>query len=120
MREKVFYLVKSLAKVSLSLIAVPLWFIKIFKGVGYLPNQNGDVLKVVYRHSMFENMRDGFSPFLAYASIFLLVFSAVFNIVAIKFPQIKKINFIANSIFFASIFFFFILLICAKSVARGY
>lgn len=120
MRENIFYSVKSLAKVLLSLIAIPLWFIKILKSVGYLPNQNGDVLKVVYWHSMFENMRDGFSPFWAFVSIFLLVFSAVFNIVAIKFPQSKKINVVANSIFFASIFFFLILLVCAKYVERGY
>ena len=63
MKNKIFNIVE----IILSAITFPLWFIKMFVGIGHLPNQEtGEIVEVVFRHSMYENICDGAHPFLAY------------------------------------------------------
>ena len=56
----------SIVEIVLSVITFPLWFIKIFVGIGHLPDkETGEIVEVVFRHSMYENICDGAHPLLA-------------------------------------------------------
>ncbi|MBE6897197.1 MAG: hypothetical protein E7477_08915 [Ruminococcaceae bacterium] len=117
MKKTVFCIVKIL----LSAATIPLWFVKIFKGVGHLPDKvTGEIVEVIFRHSMFENMRDGFNSIPAYASMAVAIAAVVLNIIALKYPDSKKIQTIGNIIFGATIGLFLIMLLLASSVGRGY
>ena len=109
----------NIAKITLSAVTFPLWFIKIFIGIGYLPSKDGEPLKVVFRHSMYENICDGASPFLVYLAMTTAISAIVLNIVSLKIRS-KKLQTIGNIIFGAAIGLFLILMLYASTVARGY
>lgn len=110
-----------IGKILLSVATIPLWFVKIFKGVGHLPDQEtGEIVEVIFRHSMFENMRDGFHSIPAYVSMAVAVAAVVLNIIAFKYPDSKKIQTIGNIVFGVVIGLFLIMLLLASSVGRGY
>lgn len=56
-------------KILLSAATFPLWFVKMFTDVGHFPDrETGEIVKVVFRYSMYENICVGFSPVLACAA----------------------------------------------------
>lgn len=121
MRKAVF----SISKAILSMATIPLWFIKLFVGVGHLPNQEtGEIVEVIFRHSMLENIYDISAPIVSASiitiSIIASLFSAALNFIAVKYPSNAKIHQYASIIFGASAGLFIILLIAASTVARGY
>jgi len=69
---------------------------------------------------MFENMRDGFNSIPTYVSIAFAVAAIISNIIALKYPDSKKIQMIGNIMFGAAIGLFLIMLLLASSVGRGY
>ena len=109
-----------ISKILLSAATIPLWFAKIFTGVGHLPDETGEIVEVIFRHSMFENMSDGFHSIFAYVSMAIAVAAVVLNIIALKYPESKKIRTIGNISFGATIGLFLIMLLLASSVGRGY
>lgn len=109
-----------LSKMILSLVQIPLWFIKLFHDVGHLPNADtGEIDEVHFYHSMFENISDLDCSFFLYISIGLVVLSVSLTIVSI-IKNNKKINLSSNMILIISIVSFIIFLIMASTVARGY
>ena len=47
----------TISKMILSVATIPLWFVKMFIGVGHLPDQTtGEIVEVIFRHSMLENV----------------------------------------------------------------
>ena len=48
--------VLDVGKIALSVITLPLWFIKMFVDVGHLPDPSGAVHEVIFRYSMLENV----------------------------------------------------------------
>lgn len=111
----------SVSKIILSVAAIPLWFVKMFVGVGHLPDQaTGEVVEVIFRHSMLENIGALANPILAYIAMAIAVVSAVINAIALKYSDSKRIKIAANVIFGVAMGLFLILMLLASTVARGY
>ena len=111
----------SISKIVLSIATIPLWFVKMFVGVGHLPDQaTGEIVEVIFRHSMLENVGDLAHPILAYIAMAIAVVSAVINVIALKYSDNKKIKITANVTFGVAIVLFLILMLLASTVARGY
>ena len=106
-------------KIILLALTFPLWFIKMFVGIGHLPNQAGEIVEVVFRHSMYENICDGAHPFLAYMSMAITISAISMNVVNLKLNN-KKLRTISNIIFWVAIGLFVVLLLYASSLGRGY
>ena len=106
-------------KIILLAITLPLWFVKMFVGSGHLPNQVGEIVEVVFRHSMYENICDGVHPLLAYISMAITISATVMNVVNLKLNK-KKLQMFSNIIFWVAIGLFAILLLYASSLGRGY
>ena len=115
MKNKVWNIVK----IILLSILFPFLFIKIFVGIGHLPNQDGDIVEVVFRHSMFENICDGAYPFLAYAVMAAMIFAIALNVANLKVSNVK-LKIVSDIVFGISIGSFFVLLLYASTVTRGY
>ena len=109
----------NVVKMILSAITLPLWFIKMFVGIGHLPNQAGEIVEVVFRHSMYENICDGVHPFLAYISMATIISAIALNVVNLKINS-EKSQVIGNIIFGVAIGLFILLLLYASTVNRGY
>lgn len=110
----------NIVEIVLSAITFPLWFIKMFIGIGHLPNQEtGEIVEVVFRHSMYENICDVSHPVLAYIAMAIIIASIVLNVVNLKLSN-KKLQTISNIVFGVAIGLFIILLLYASTVARGY
>ena len=117
MKKTAFCIGKSL----LSVVTLPLWFAQGFVGVGYLPDQStGELVEVIFRHSMFENICDAAHPVLPYMAMAIALASAVANALVLKLPNSKKMSTVADLIFVGAIGSFLILLLFASTVARGY
>ena len=111
----------SISKVILSVATIPLWLVKIFVGVGHLPDKaTGEIVKVIFRHSMFENVGDLIHPILAYIAIAIAVVSVVMNSIALKAHDSKGVKATANAVFWVTIGSFLIVLLLGSTVARGY
>lgn len=115
MKNKVFCIVKSF----LSAVTVPLWFVKMFKGVGHLPDASGEIHKVIFRHSMFENICDGFSPAPFWIFVVFALVSVILNLLVLKTTK-NKLSLLANITFGVTMGVFIILQLLASTVARGY
>jgi len=110
----------SICKIVLSVVTIPLWFVKMFSTVGYLPNQDGSkFLKVVFRHSMYENIGDLTDSIIIYFAMATAVFSAIMNVFTLKFHNKKAINIISNVSFIVALVLFLILCLLASTVFRG-
>ena len=110
----------SIVEIVLSVITFPLWFIKIFVGIGHLPDkETGEIVEVVFRHSMYENICDGAHPLLAYITMVTIISAIALNIVNLKLSN-KKLQTINNILFGVGIGLFIVLLLCASTVSRGY
>ena len=117
MKKRIF----SISKIVLSLATIPLWFVKMFVGVGHLLDQATDeIIEVIFRHSMLENVGALAHPILAYIAMAIAVVSAVINVIALKYSDNKKIKITANVTFGVAIVLFLILMLLASTVARGY
>ena len=116
MKKRIF----SISKIVLSLATIPLWFVEMFIGVGHLPNQAGEIVEVIFRHSMLENVGDLVHPILAYISMAIAIVSAVINAIALKSPDSKGIKITANVAFGVAIGLFLILMLLASTVSRCY
>ncbi len=111
----------SISKIILSVATIPLWFVKMFVGVGHLPDQaTGEIVEVIFRHSMLENVGDLAHPILAYIAMAIAVASALINAITLKSPDSKGIKITANVAFGVAIGLFLILMLLASTVARGY
>ena len=109
-----------ISKITLSLVQIPLWFIKLFHGVGHMPNvDTGKIEEVHFYHTMYENISDLGYSFLIYTSMALIILSVFFAIVSF-IKNNKKINTVSNIISTISILSFVIFLILASTVSRGY
>ena len=109
-----------ISKILLSIATIPLWFVKMFASVGHLPNQNGEIVEVVFRHSMFENIGDIGGSIFVYIAIISALLSVVINTFGFLFPKNKTVRVGANIAFVFAIGLFLMLLLVASSVARGY
>ena len=115
MKNKIFNIIK----IVLSATTFPLWFIKMFVGIGHLPNQEGEIIEVIFRHSMYENICDGIHPIIAYTAMAAISVSIVLNILNLKSSN-TRLQTISNVVFGAATVIFIILLLYASSVGRGY
>ena len=117
MKRKVFNIIK----IIFSLVTIPLIFVKIFVGIGHLPDRNtGEIVKTYFYHSIFENISDLVSPIFAYATIALAIVSASVNVIAVLRRNDKKISVISNIAFIVVMVAFIGLALVASTVARGY
>ena len=111
----------TISKMILSVATIPLWFVKMFIRVGHLPDQTtGEIVEVIFRHSMLENVGDLTHPILAYIVMALAAVSAFINAISLKYSDSKKIKIISNVTFGVAMGFFLILMLLASTVARGY
>ena len=108
-----------IAEIFLSAVTFPLWFVKILVGIGHLPNQSGEIVEVVFRHSIYENICDGAHPFLAYMAMAILSSSIILNLVNLKLKN-KKLQLIGNIVFGVAMGLFLILALYASTIGRGY
>ena len=109
-----------ISKITLSLVQISLWFIKLFHVVGHMPNvDTGKIEEVHFYHTMYENISDLGYSFLIYTSMALIILSVFFAIVSF-IKNNKKINSVSNIISTISILSFVIFLILASTVSRGY
>lgn len=114
-------IISSISKIVLSIATIPLWFLKMFVGVGHFPDQaTGEIVEVVFRHTMLENVGDWAHPIFAYIAMAIAVVSAAINAIAVKYSDSKRIKIAANVVFGVAIGLFLILLLLASTVARGY
>ena len=114
-------LIISISRIVLSSATIPLWFVKMFVGVGHLPDQaTGEIVKVIFRHSMFENVGDLVHPILAYIAMAIAVVSVIMSSIALKSPDNKGVKATANVAFWVAIGLFLILLLLGSTVSRGY
>ena len=105
----------------LSAATIPMWFIEIFEGVGHLPDQNtGEIVRVTFYHSMLENVSDALHPLWAYVAIAFALVSALVNTAALMRPHNNVTEKVSNIVFGVAMTFFFLLLLSALTVARGY
>lgn len=110
----------NIAEIAMSIITFPLWFIKTFVGIGHLPNQEtGEIVEVVFHHSMYENISDVSHPVLAYIAMATISASIVLNVINLKLSN-KKLRTTSNIVFGVAIGLFIILLLYASTVDRGY
>ena len=108
------------SKIVLSLVQIPFWFIKLFHGVGHMPNvDTGKIEEVHFYHTMYENISDLECSFLFIISTVSVVFSVVLAILTL-IKNNKKISLVSNVISIISVVLFIVLLIMASTVARGY
>ena len=111
----------SISNIALSVLTLPLWFVKMFAYIGHLPDQaTGEIIRVIFRHSMLENVEDLTHPVLPYVAMAIAVFSAVTNAMILRYPNNKAIKVTANIAFGISMGLFLSLLLLASTVARGY
>ena len=111
-----------IGQLVLSVALIPLWFVKIFHGVGHLPSREdpGTIVQVDFYHSMIENMRDeGLMP-LAVLSLVLLSCAAVLAALCLKWSQGKRLGRVSLVVFLAAVLLFLLCLLLASSVGRGY
>lgn len=107
-------------KIILLLVQIPLWFVNLFYGVGYMPNiDTGKIEEVFFYHTMYENISDLGYSFLFYISIVLVTLSFTLTIINL-IKDNKIINQVSNVISIVSITLFIILLVIASTVSRGY
>ena len=115
--KKIFF---GIAKIILSAIKIPLWFIELFLDIGYLPDRNVNVHKAVFTHSMFENISDLTNPAIAYIAValsaMLALASVIANVVAIKVSDNKKLRLISDIIFIVDVAFFLVLLLLRQQL----
>ncbi len=109
----------NIVKILLLVLTFPLWFVKIFVSVGYLPSQTGEPLKVIAHHNMYENVCDGENPFLVYIAMTITILAIALNIINIKIGN-KKLQTLCNVVFGLAIVLFIILFLYASTVARGF
>ena len=108
------------SKIVFSLVQITLWFIKLFHGVGHMPNvDTGKIEEVHFYHTMYENISDLGYLFLFYISIVLVFLSIILALLTI-FKKNKKINTISNVVTIISIVSFFVIMVIASTVTRGY
>ena len=111
----------TIGKMILSVATIPLWFVKMFIGVGHLPDQTtSEIVEVIFRHSMLENVGDLAHPILAYIVMAIAGVSAFINAIALKYSDSKKIEITSNVTFGVAMGFFLILMLLASTVTRGY
>ena len=107
----------NLSKIIVSIIQIPLWFIKIFKGVGHLPDSNtGEIKEVYFYHSMYENIKAIDFMVLFYVSMLLIIINIVLSILCFK----KDYSKLSNILSIIIICLFFVSFIITSSVGRGY
>lgn len=112
----------SICKTVVSLGMLPLWFVKLFVGIGHLPSQSnpGEIAEVRFYHSMAENICDLDLGAWMYLSFVLIGISAVFGVVGLLRPENRKIGVAGNVVFGAALLVFIAMLLLASTVARGY
>lgn len=110
----------NIIEIVLLTLTFPLWFIKLFVDVGYLPNEEtGGIVKCFFYHSMYENICALDIQFIV--NIFMIVtFISIIVLVLNFIFYNKKMNIICHIVFGIIILIFIILLIIASTVARGY
>lgn len=117
MRKNLFYF----GKITLSVAIIPLWFLKMFVGVGHLPDEkNGEIAEVIFRHSMLENISAVAHPALAYVAIAVALVSALVNIFSWRHHGNAIAKVVGNLVFGIAIGFFLLLSVMASTVTRGY
>lgn len=112
----------SLCKICCSLGLIPLWFLKVFHGVGHRPSltEPGTIERVDFYHSMLENLSDELWGILPFVSIGLLVLSAFGAVLGLILSEKRWLRCLGNVLFGVAVTVFLILFVWASSVARGY
>ena len=106
-------------KILISILTIPLWFIKFFVGVGHLPNETGEIVEVHFYHSMYENINDMDLGILFFLSVIMVIGTVILSIITIKVSNRKLIK-ISNALFVITISSFLLFLLIASIVGRGY
>ncbi len=113
--------VLTVGKILLSIATIPMWFVKIFVDIGCFPSQStGKIVEVIYRYNMYENICVVAHPIYMYIFMAVAVISAILNMLALKYPDSKRMKVAANIVFGVTIGLFIILLLLASTVNRKY
>lgn len=103
----------------LSALTFPLWFVKMFIDVAVLPDVEGNMHRIIYRYSMYENVCELIGPFfpcLAMAIAASVILLNAINIVLRK----KNLQIVCNVMFCLTVALFLFLAFVASCVGRNY
>ena len=112
----------SIVEIIWSLGLIPLWFVKLFHGIGHFPSQSDPdtIVQVDFYHSMYENVNADMFGFMFPVSIGLLAVSVIFSAVCLRFPDNKKMQKAGHIIFGVTVGAFLLSLLLASAVSRRY
>ena len=111
---------RALVMIILVAATAPLCFANMYTGVGHLPDgETGEIVEVVFRHSLFETVCDGIHPsaMILYAALALasIILSAVGLI-----TDNGKVQNVGRIAFWTVMVIFVFLLLIAATMGRGY
>ena len=108
-----------IVKLMLSVVQIPLWFIRFFHDVGVLPAPDGGTAKRHYYYNMAQNVSELGLTAAFFASLALAAASAVLAVIGMKTAN-HGVLVAGNIVFAASAVVFVLLLFAACTVSRGY
>ena len=106
-------------KLVLSVVQIPLWFIKFFHDVGVLPAPDGGITKKHYYYSMADNVSELGLSAAFFVSLALAAASAVLAVIGMKKAN-HGVLVAGNIVFAVSAVVFVLLFFAACTVSRGY
>lgn len=110
-----------IVQIVVNLLLAPLFFMKWIVDVGYLPDQNGNVIEKRYYYSPTENLTDiglGWLTHVCLALLFCSVFLSAFSLAKSENRVFRKISLILSVVSFVCVSF--VLFYAATAVSRGY
>ncbi len=106
-------------KIILSLTTIPLWFVYFYHDKASLPNDKGNLVDVVFKHNLYQNMDALDLLFVFYVSIVIVIVSVVLSVISIKTTD-KRTKIISNIVSISTILFFLFCLGIGSTVQRCY
>lgn len=115
MKKHLFYV----AKILLSAVTVPFWFLDIFVGGGFVVDINtGELVHKTVYYNMYSALHN--FPYLRFITIAMAVLSVITNVIAWKFSNGKAIKIVANVSFSVAATLFLVLLLLASTIPLDY
>ncbi len=116
MKRKIIAILQIVA----NLICAPLYFLKLFVGVGHLPDQNGNIVETHFYHTPYENLTDMSASWLLYISLAMIAVSITLSVLGLIKSENKKLKNTSFIVSVCSVVFAAIVILIASTVARGY
>ncbi len=112
-------IILNVVKIILSLTTIPLWFVYFYHDKTSLPNDKGDLVDVVFKHNLYQNMDTLDLIYVFYVFIVIVIVSVVLSVISIKTPD-KRTKIISHIVSIITILFFLLCLGIGSTVKRCY